>query len=158
MNLRSLPLLFLFVFALFANTAYAQKASVENRMRRFLGDGVAHCGSFHFKSFEPRHLTSEKLSTVSSCLVAARKEGKAWFFSLEGGGIDSYVASGVLGFGNGDIYRFTYDSDPCGGSGCGEAFSVALCVSPNTSEIPDLEKTCGIRLRAPELPPDRNAV
>lgn len=134
--------------------AYAQTAnrSPEVHLLRLAGEDVVRCGSFLRKLREPRSLSEPEFERAVECATRAWREGRPFFFSIEGPGIDSYVASGILGMReSGGLYRFAYDSAPCGGPGCAEAFGLTLCEPMGNSDVIDLEKLCRLRLKRVEM-------
>jgi hypothetical protein len=73
-------------------------------------------------------LTPEQVARASTCLNEAYSKKEPFFLLLEGPGIDSIVAEGLLLTRAGQLERFWYDSAPCGGPYCKEHFEVSPCI------------------------------
>ena len=73
---------------------------------------------------------SEQLHRSLVCTSDAAKNRKAFWTLKQDQGIDSLVFQGLLGTTEGEVYRFSYDSAPCGGPGCPGRFSIVRCEEP----------------------------
>jgi hypothetical protein len=81
--------------------------------RRFRGETVIACGPVEIDA------KPEELRVARECVEKALADQQPFLLEVENEGIDSHVASGVLGVvekGELAVYQMTYDSDPCGGS------------------------------------------
>lgn len=94
---------------------------------RAAGEPATDCGTFRFGMFEPLELTSTQAAQAAECVARARTRREPFRVVLEGPGIDSHLATGVLAGRDGVVRRFNYDSAPCGGPGCRERFSLGPC-------------------------------
>jgi len=107
--------------------------------------GVANCGTFRFELMRERKLNERQLAELASCIRAARDHREGFGFSVEGPGIDSYLATGLVGAADGTVQRFCYDSAPCGGPQCPERFVTRPCtIAPDVTVI-DPNMDCGSR-------------
>jgi hypothetical protein len=98
---------------------------------RQLGDSATACARFKYQFIRGSKLTKHEVASLQSCMAKAYDAGESFYFSIEGSGVDSYVATGLMRAGSGNIQRFWYDSAPCGGRGCPERFHFATCASPS---------------------------
>ena len=85
------------------------------------------CGSVKVPMAYPFEIDSASLPSITQCVNAALQDHQAFFFLVEGPGIDSYMATGLVGDAQGYVRRFWYDSAPCGGPHCPEGFSAWPC-------------------------------
>jgi hypothetical protein len=97
----------------------------------------AGCGTHAVRTDRSGKLGGEHHIRKGAGTDAARASGRAFFFSAGGQGIDSIVASGLIGKTDGTIARFWYDSAPCGGPRCDERFEVRACPAPPATEPVD---------------------
>jgi len=78
------------------------------------GEDSVRCGTYQRALRQPRTLADEDFTRAIECATTVWREGKPFFASIEGPGIDSYVATGILGMrSRGGHCRFGYDSSPC---------------------------------------------
>jgi hypothetical protein len=130
--------------------AFALAASVEAERDAILELVVTHtgrpvtvCARFNrYDTFRQNQPSDRELRRVETCLSEAYRARRRFFFSIEGGGADSYVGSGLMGDAAGNVKRFWYDSAPCGGPGCGESFRVATCPVPKDASRIDPRLDC----------------
>ena len=94
---------------------------------RAAGEPATDCGTFRFGMFEPHELTSAQAAQAAECVARARSGREPFKVVLEGPGIDSHLATGVLAGRDGVVRLFNYDSAPCGGPRCRERFSLEPC-------------------------------
>jgi hypothetical protein len=102
---------------------------LRSYIEQFAGPNAADCGQF----FLVRPLTApgiEELRRFLSCGLDAAKSRKPFWTLKQEQGIDSAVFQGLLGTADGTIFRFSYDSAPCGGPGCAGRFSIQRCERP----------------------------
>jgi hypothetical protein len=67
------------------------------------------------------------------CAFEAQRRKNAFTVVKQNQGIDSEVYEGLVGDRAGTLYRFTYDSGPCGNPECFGSFSLGKCPAPTTS-------------------------
>lgn len=95
-----------------------------------IGGLPADCGYFSRAvgviGDEPRPETVQR--AVDCVATHARARRRAWFRIR--GGMDSEVAAGLMTGADGRVRKFTYDSDPSGGSGAGSRFDDTPCERP----------------------------
>ncbi len=103
---------------------------VDELVRKHLGEPVTACARFKYQFIRGHKPTREEVALLKSCMAQAYGEGQSFYFSIEGSGIDSYVATGLMRAGLGNLQRFWYDSAPCGGPGCTERFQSVTCATP----------------------------
>jgi hypothetical protein len=80
-------------------------------------DEQVDCGSLVHR--HPRLDVLLATAKVSECVARAEREHRPFFAYMEGGGVDSFLATGLAGDGDGHVTLFSYDSDPCGWLGLG---------------------------------------
>lgn len=80
-----------------------------------------------------------------ACGLAAATDKHAFWTFKQYQGIDSWVAWGLLGTTDGVLFRFIYDSAPCGGPGCSSRISFDRCDKPiaSTNSHGRSELLCG---------------
>lgn len=106
-------------------------ADLRQFVERFTGSEPLECGPHLLVQVERRWVADEAaLQKSVECGVAAAAGRRAFWTFKQDQGIDSWIASGILGTGDGVIYRFTYDSAPCGGPGCPSRISFERCDKP----------------------------
>ena len=110
-------------------------------LARAAGQSPTNCGVFRYQLTLPHKLNAEQAQQVSACINEAYSKREPFVFSLEGPGIDSYLATGLLGTTGGLVRRFWYDSAPCGGPQCGESFKTVPCMVDSTVPL-DPAMTC----------------
>lgn len=94
---------------------------MDKAMKLVTEKGAANCGQVG-----PR----DDRSAADACGVASFKAKKPFHVRYDLQGIDSYVAEGMVGNSKGQLYIFSYDSDPSGGSNVGERVGKSLCAHP----------------------------
>jgi hypothetical protein len=99
---------------------------------RFTGSEPLECGRHLLVQRERQWVAADEAALQKSvaCGVTAASANRAFWTFKQDQGIDSWVASGILGTGDGTVYRFTYDSAPCGGPGCPSRISFERCDTP----------------------------
>jgi hypothetical protein len=93
------------------------------------------CGSVRVPMTFPLEVDAASLPSITDCVNGALQQRQPFFFVVQGPGIDSYMATGLVGDASGNVKRFWYDSAPCGGPHCRERFTVWPC-SPNSHGVP----------------------
>lgn len=130
----------------------------EAHLLPLIGNDAINCGSYRRQSMRTQGgLTPEELKSASDCATDAHRKGKAFYLYMGGTGIDSYVARGIAGARNtSDLYRFSYDSAPCGGPsrspGCGPNFGMGRCDAAPAEGLIDVERLCRVELKRVERP------
>ena len=108
-------------------------AVLRSHVERFIGIEPLDCG-LHTLTFVDRQLpvpaNEAALQKSVGCGVAAAPNRQAFWTFKQEQGIDSWVAQGLVGTREGLVYRFSYDSYPCGGSGCPGRISFERCDNP----------------------------
>lgn len=100
---------------------------LRSYVERFTGAQPADCGQH---AIGPTAAGTDAAQTSVTCATASAKEHKPFWTLKRQQGIDSQVFEGLLGTAEGLIYRFSYDSAPCGGPGCSGQFSIQRCQKP----------------------------
>jgi hypothetical protein len=118
-----------------------QKLGLAPHLGRMTGTTATNCGVYRIPPVLPHKLSADQAQAVSACISDAHAKREAFWFSVEGPGIDSYLATGLFGAGDGTVRRFWYDSAPCGGPQCDERFTTAPCAPENTLAL-DPEMKC----------------
>lgn len=115
------------------------RAGLQHYLDNSVGAAAVRCGAFVRQPSAPHTLSTDEARSSSSCLTDAFRDKRSAYFSVEGPGIDSQLAWGMLTRG-GHVMRFEYDSAPCGGPACSERFVVRDCTNPGEGEpvTPDL--------------------
>ena len=107
----------------------AALVELRSYVERFTGPEPADCGQHALvRPFEMAGV--EQLQKSASCARDAATNRKPFWTFKQEQGIDSQVYQGLLGTADGTIFRFSYDSAPCGGPGCGGRFSIERCRQP----------------------------
>jgi hypothetical protein len=97
---------------------------------KFTGPDPADCG---------RHLMTKPFEVVDAterqrmitCAIGAARDRRPFVAVVQLQGVDSLVFEGFLGTAEGAIYRFSYDSAPCGHApDCAGRFSISRCDRP----------------------------
>lgn len=94
---------------------------------RATGVPTTDCGTFRSGVFKRHGLTSAQAAKAAECVARARSRQEPFKVVLEGPGIDSHFATGLLAGRDGVVRLFNYDSAPCGGPRCRERFSLGPC-------------------------------
>ena len=117
------------------------RAGLQHYLDHSVGADAIRCGAFVRRPLEAHALSTEEAQASSSCLTDAFRGKRSAYFFVQGPGIDSEVAWGMLTRG-GQVMRFEYDSAPCGGPACNERFVVRDCTNPGESESVTLDLSC----------------
>jgi hypothetical protein len=99
---------------------------------RYTGADPVECGRLLLVQQERRWVAADEptLQKAVACGLEAVASKRTFWAFKQHQGIDSWVANGILGTVDGVIYRFTYDSAPCGGPGCSSRISFERCDKP----------------------------
>lgn len=117
------PLIVVLVVACGSPTS--PKRSVEEHVRAFTGAGAIDCGRLGTQA------TIEEMQTALNCALDAARRGVAFSAVRQYQGTDALVAEGLMAKSGGTTVKFSYDSAPCGGPGCGESFTTQACANPH---------------------------
>jgi hypothetical protein len=104
-------------------------AELRGYVERFTGPAPSDCGLRPLVRPFTAASAEELQRSVACGLAAAKGRTPFWAFH-QVQGIDSLVFYGLLGTAEGIIFRFSYDSAPCGGPGCPGSFTIARCDKP----------------------------
>ena len=101
-------------------------------VEQFTGSEPRECGRHLLVQRERQWVAADEgaLQKSVECGVAAASTRRAFWTFKQNQGIDAWIASGLLGTGSGVIYRFSYDSAPCGGPGCQSRITFERCDKP----------------------------
>ena len=105
---------------------------LRQSVRPFTGSEPLECGRHALVQENRQWLAADEQAlrrSVECGLTAASAKRTFWTFKQDQG-IDSWIASGLLGTGDGTIHRFMYDSAPCGGPGCSSRIRFERCDKP----------------------------
>lgn len=102
---------------------------LQSYVERFTGPRPTDCGLHSLvRPFETASV--EELQRSVTCGIEAAKGQKAFWAFTQLQGIDSLVFNGLLGTADGIIFRFSYDSAPCGNPSCPGKFNIERCERP----------------------------
>lgn len=79
------------------------------------------------------HATEAAVQASISCAFAASRRPEPFLMIQAWNSFDSHVAQGLLGRADGSIFKFSYDSAPCGSPACMAQFTIERCEAPTTS-------------------------
>jgi hypothetical protein len=103
----------------------APERSVEAHVQEFTGAGAVNCGRLG------RTATDSEMSAALACGLDAASRAAAFSIVREYQGIDSFVAEGLVARSGGPVFKFSFDSAPCGSPGhCSESFTTVPCAAP----------------------------
>jgi hypothetical protein len=106
--------------------------SPDEYIEQFAGRHATDCGQHQIpRAMESRAALEVELKASLECALKASKRPEAFRTVRQLQGIDSLVYEGLLGKPDGTIYRFSYDSAPCGGAGCAGRFEIRKCPVPS---------------------------
>jgi hypothetical protein len=105
---------------------------LRQHVLRYTGVEPVECGRLLLVQREGRWVAADEaaLQKVVTCGLTAASNMRAFWTFKQDQGIDSWVAFGILGTADGVIYRFSYDSAPCGGPGCASRITFERCDKP----------------------------
>jgi hypothetical protein len=109
------------------------RAGLQHYLERSAGADATSCGAFVRRPLEAHALSTEEAGAASLCMTDAFRAKRRAYFYVQGPGIDSQLAWGMLTR-SGHVMRFQYDSAPCGGPACNERFVVSDCSEPRQGE------------------------
>jgi len=79
------------------------------------------------------HAAESDVQASISCAMAASRRPESFVVIRAWNGTDSNLAEGLLGRPDGAIFKFSYDSAPCGSPACLAQFTLERCEVPTTS-------------------------
>lgn len=108
---------------------------LRQQVLRYTGSEPIECGRLVLVQLERRWVEADEAALQKSvaCGAAAASSKRAFWTLKQDQGIDSWVANGILGTTEGIIYRFSYDSAPCGGPGCASRITFQRCDQPSAA-------------------------
>jgi hypothetical protein len=109
---------------------------LRSHVERIAGREPSDCGQFQHPSRgsgEPR-IEREALERAIACARDSSIKRKPFWIYIGGYGIDSWLATGVIGTSDGTMFTFSYDSNPCGGPNCSSRLTPIMCVEPTIRE------------------------
>jgi hypothetical protein len=114
-------------------------AEMRSYVEQFTGRDATDCGQ-HLLTRSGEVWASAGVDILKrslACGVDARRQGKPFWAFKQHQGTDSWIAEGLLGTPGGAVYRFSYDSAPCGGpsSRCAGTFAIARCDAPTVEGV-----------------------
>ena len=104
-----------------------RRYGVAHYLEQVKAAGQIDCGAIKVPLAYRFEVDPTSLPGVTNCVNTALQRRRPFFLSVEGPGVDSYVATGLVGDDAGNIRRFWYDSAPCGSPHCREGFRVWSC-------------------------------
>jgi hypothetical protein len=109
---------------------------LRSHIEEFTGHQLIDCGHHDPPSVKPGTFFAEGPEPLQRSVACGREAASLrkpfWTFTWQHG-IDSSFAEGLFGMLDGTIYRFTYDSGPCGGVGCPSRFTTFQCDDPSVT-------------------------
>jgi len=114
---------------------------------KHIGEAAISCGRLWCRSSHEIKPSDQQIAALQACMARAYREQRSFFFSIEEQGVDSYVATGLMRRGSGQLQRFWFDSRPSPTPGSPASLVVADCPAPTAPERidPFLDCTRGIR-------------
>lgn len=98
------------------------------------GLGARDCGAYRVQTDElGEPIVDDEARAVGACVVSSFEAGEPFFAIAWFQGIDSEVGAAIAGSGRGEVTLLEWDSDPCGGSGCGPAIDARKCVGAHVT-------------------------
>lgn len=102
------------------------RSELRRYVEVFAGAEPKDCG-LHAVVDRRETANREAMETSLNCVMeSTEKHVSSWAFK-QIRGVDSAIYSGLVGTSEGVIFRFTFDSAPCGGPGCTGRFSIERC-------------------------------
>jgi hypothetical protein len=125
----------------------------RSTVAQYVGDKPVDCGQFPLTRGrgELESAAASELQEAIACGGRATKASRPFLTFTRGWGIDSWIAHGLLGTAEGAVYRFSFDSAPCGGPGCAARFEIVRCLQPSVTTGRRPGFSCGV-LPAPFSP------
>jgi hypothetical protein len=131
-------LLVVAISSVFGPTAYGQDpvpprqlpAELRKYIERFAGTSSTECGQFLLVRPPFIEAGATELERAVTCARKAAQARRSFWTAKQSQGMDSLIFDGLVGTGEGTVYRFSYDSAPCGGPHCPGLFEVEPCNQP----------------------------
>jgi hypothetical protein len=113
-------------------------ADMRQYVERFTGSEPLECGRHLLVQVDRRWVEADEAALRKSveCGLAAASDRRAFWTFKQVQGIDSWIASGILGTREGVMYRFDYDGAPCGGPDCPSRIGFQRCDKPAAASSP----------------------
>jgi len=114
-------------------------AQLSQEVQRLTGPQALDCGKHYLIQQGRRWVAADadRLQRSLDCALDASKKMKAFYTFKQDQGIDSTIATGLIGGTAGVILRFSFDSAPCGGPGCAPTFRTEQCDGPAVTTYAD---------------------
>lgn len=118
---------------------------LQMRIEQHLGPAPASCGQFVIQAFGRPPASLADLRAAAACVDVHRASRTPAWLVVQRQGIDSWVGYGLLVTRDGEVRRFSYDSDPSGGSGVAPRLSTEPCPTVRVTEdvVGWTEISCG---------------
>jgi hypothetical protein len=113
-----------------------------------LGEPASACARFRYQFIRGSKPTPSEIGRLQECMARAFVDDRAFYFSIEGTGVDSYVATGLMRTRSGPLQRFWYDGSHLGVPGYGETFQFATCDAPVNVDRIDPFQACSKESRS----------
>src|SRR5262245_49027587 len=107
------------------------------RILKLAGTTPVECGRHLVKTFGTPSATSGALEASLACGTSAVASGGAFWVLVQHSGIDSWVATGLVGSSGRPVQHFSYDSAPCAGPCCDPRLTVRPCPNPSVHTFED---------------------
>ena len=107
--------------------------AVLARLRDRVGVSPIECGRHARPAAPPTDSYANALAASVRCVIDAAAQRRPSWMLVQLQGIDSWVATGLVSGADGVVERFSYDSDPSGGSGVAANLQMTPCASPTVS-------------------------
>ena len=111
-----------------ANSTNAIQKPQES-ISELAGPDAVDCGQHGTSALE------DALRQSVRCAVTSGANRQAFQTLRQRQGIDSLVYEGLLGQPDGTIFKFHYDSAPCGGPGCFASLAIERCPVPSLGDF-----------------------
>jgi hypothetical protein len=125
-----------------------RRADALNDLRtyteRFTGRNAKDCGE-HFIADLTQNVSRQQLLPSLDCAIKAAVDRTTFRTLFQTAGIDSLLFEGLLAGPDGIVYRFSFDSAPCGGDDCWGRFAIARCDLPALTTAARPGFVCGMR-------------
>ena len=107
----------------------APERPLESYIQQFTGPGAVNCGRL------ARTASDQDMETALACALDAARRGASFSVVRQYQGVDSAPAEGLLARTAGTVFKFFYDSAPCGNDRlCGGSFRTEPCAAPRLDQ------------------------
>lgn len=109
-------------------------------MTRFTGAQREDCGlhGLRGRGQNTAMATEGELRDSVQCSIEAAGAHKPFWMLYQVQGSDSWLGVGLFGTSEGEVYRFSFDSSPCGSDNCSGRLSVERCTTPSVARRMDI--------------------